>query len=222
MEKKICYIVAGGDCISGTLPNKKEDLLICSDGGFRYFVDHDLEPDLVVGDFDSLRELEPSYQEAFRKLEQRHPEKIKRLPEAKDDTDTLAALRFGLALGYREFQIFGALGGNRFDHSISNLQALLFLKRQGANGWITDEKRNIFLLENEEIVFPDDMDALVSVFAMAGMAQGVTLQGLTYNLENASLDPAYPIGTSNRFVPGQQGRIAVANGVLLVIVEMAV
>ena len=59
--------------------------------------------------------------------------KVEILPTHKDDTDMLAAIRKGLGLGYRQFQIYGGLGG-RLDHTIANIQCLLFLHNRGAKG----------------------------------------------------------------------------------------
>ena len=50
-------------------------------------------PDLIIGDCDSMTEQEKL---AVEQLQQTVPEKICRLPECKDDTDMLAAIKRGL------------------------------------------------------------------------------------------------------------------------------
>ena len=67
-----------------------------------------VEPDLIIGDFDSMSEQEKL---AVEQLQQTVPEKICRLPECKDDTDMLAAIKRGLELGYTDFRIYAATGG---------------------------------------------------------------------------------------------------------------
>lgn len=83
-----CWIVGAGDwCAEGWSP-LAGDLVIAADGGQAPLSQLGTRADVVVGDFDSLRE-------APRGGE------IVRLPAEKDDTDMVAALRLGLARGYR-------------------------------------------------------------------------------------------------------------------------
>ena len=56
----------------------------------------------------------------------------------------------------------------------------------------------------------------VSVFAMGGDAEGVTLRGLYYPLENGRLTCAFPLGVSNHFT-GDEAEITVEKGNLLII-----
>ena len=53
-ERGVCYIVgAGEDCGLDFVP-RAEDLLIAADQGYARAKQAGLQPDLVVGDFDSL------------------------------------------------------------------------------------------------------------------------------------------------------------------------
>ena len=47
--------------------------------------------------------------------------------------------------------------------------------------------------------------------------EGVTITGAEYLLENASLEPSFPLGVSNRHAPGQQMKVSVKTGTLLLI-----
>ena len=115
-----CIIVGAGDFFGFHSDPAPEDLLIAADAGYRWCVQQQVSPDLVVGDFDSLGTAPD------------HPNII-RMPVEKDDTDTLASIRIGLEKGYRQFELYGVTGG-RADHTIANLQCLLFLHRHGARG----------------------------------------------------------------------------------------
>ena len=85
MEKR-CWIVGAGDfCARGWSP-KSGDLVIAADGGQGALSRLRARADIVVGDFDSLREA-PNGGEVVR------------LPAEKDDTDMVAALRLALARG---------------------------------------------------------------------------------------------------------------------------
>ena len=93
------------------------DLLLCADGGYDAAVRFGLRPDLVIGDFDSMP--------------RDHVEDcpVMQLPVHKDDTDMVVCLKEARKRGYRSFRIAGCLGG-RLDHTIANLQTLLFFSQQ--------------------------------------------------------------------------------------------
>lgn len=84
---------------------------LCDRGGRRLKLLRllNVEPDLIIGDFDSMSEQEKL---AVEQLQQTVPEKICRLPECKDDTDMLAAIKRGLELDYTDFRIYAATGGD--------------------------------------------------------------------------------------------------------------
>ena len=103
--------------------------MIAVDGGLSYCGILELEPDLLIGDFDSVSEEE---KEAIEIIKAQAPEKVIELCPIKDDTDMLAALKLGLEKGYSDFRIYGGTGG-RLEHTIANIQCLLFLKEQGNN-----------------------------------------------------------------------------------------
>ena len=85
----------------GELSVTEEDYVIAVDGGLGYCGLLHVEPDLIIGDCDSMTEQEKL---AVEQLQQTVPEKICRLPECKDDTDMLAAIKRGLELGYTDFR----------------------------------------------------------------------------------------------------------------------
>ena len=106
-----CIIVGAGDFYGFHSMPAPGDYLIAADAGYRWCMQQQVIPDLVVGDFDSLKNAPD------------HPNII-RLPVEKDDTDTLAAIRLGLEKGYRQFELYGVTGG-REDHTIGNLGLLM-------------------------------------------------------------------------------------------------
>ena len=85
---------------------------IAADKGVLQFQSRHIEPDLVVGDFDSLGFV-PKARELVRH------------PVEKDDTDMMLAVREGLRREYRDFLLYGGLGG-RLDHTLANIQTLGF------------------------------------------------------------------------------------------------
>lgn len=186
----------------GKIPSPEEgDLLLAADGGLTHLERRGLTPHLIVGDFDSLG---------------RVPEgnNIIRHPVEKDDTDTMLAIKTGLERGYRDFVLYGCLGG-RLDHAYANLQALVFLARRGASGWLLGEGLAVTAIRNGRLDFGADHEGVISVFCPDGEARGVTLTGLHYPLRNAVLTSAFPLGVSNRFT-GEAASVSVEDGTLLV------
>lgn len=210
-----CIIIGAGDLTVGSFPyNPETDLVIAADGGLMYCGILEIEPDLIIGDFDSL---EGEYREALKNLQADCPDKVVTLPAEKDDTDMLAAVKYGLTLGYRNFRLYGANGG-RLEHTIANIQVLNYLKEQDAVGYIMDGQSMILLAQNETIRFRDSMEGYVNVFSMNEKAHGVTIRGLKYELDHVTLNNTVPLGISNEFI-GVPSEVTVEDGTLLIIIN---
>ncbi len=227
-NKKRCILVCAGDMEVAEIAVRDGDMVIAVDGGYLYCQVLGIEPDVLIGDFDSLGEpcdVLTGEMEYVEDLPEHVPgrekntgkRKIIRLNPVKDDTDTLAALRYGLEQGYEEFHLYCALGG-RLEHTIANLQCLLFLKHAGAMGYIWDGSTMTTLIHNESLTFRQEMEGLLSVFAVGEKAVGVTEEGLKYLLEDATLSNDFPVGISNEFI-GEKAVLSVKDGTLLVIVR---
>lgn len=209
-----CILIGAGDFTYESVPARKDDYVIAVDGGYAWCERLRIVPDLIVGDLDSLTD---KMRKKIEAISQADPEKLIRLPCEKDDTDMLFALRQGLARGYKEFVLYGALGG-RLDHTIANIQCLLYLKSQGASGMIADGKTSLFLLHNETICFPEEKTGFFSLFALQKQALGVTIEGMKYPLSDAVVKDDFPIGISNEFIGGA-AKVTVCDGMLLAIIS---
>ena len=64
----------------------------------------------------------------------------------------LAAIRIGLLEGCQEFRIYGGMGG-RLEHTLANLQCLIYLKQCSAVGYLMDDKTTAFVMQNETVWF---------------------------------------------------------------------
>lgn len=201
----ICYIAGALSLTPSLCPHPMAgDYVIAADRGYDSLMAYGVTPDLVVGDFDSLGRTPV------------HPNVIQ-LPCAKDDTDMVFALRRGLDLGYRRFVLLGGVGG-RLEHTLGNLQILDWLTTQGAQGFLAGEKTVATALRDGSLTFPPSMSGYLSVFCNSGTAQGVTLTGLKFPLENAVLTSSFPVGVSNEFL-GQPAQVSVREGCLLLVWE---
>lgn len=206
-----CIIIAAGDLKISELNVSENDLVIAVDGGVGYCGVLGVEPDIILGDFDSLSDDARSAVEA---LKCEIPDRIITLPVEKDDTDTMAAIRLGLERGCRDFRIYGGTGGCRLDHTIANIQCLLFIKNRGAVGYLIDGNGMIFIIKNETINFKENMQGLMSLFSLRERSEGVTISGMKYPLNDYTLTNDFPIGISNTFI-GQPASVTVKSGEVL-------
>lgn len=203
MDSRVCFIMGGGELDPALrLAPAPGDLLIAADAGLAVVRAMGLVPDLVIGDFDSLGEPPAG-------------DNVVVLPKVKDDTDAAAAVKLGLARGYRRFALYGGTGG-RLAHTLANLQLLHLIARGGGRGFLIGGGSVCTAVTDGALSFPTGMRGYLSVFCSGADAQGVTLSGLKYALEGAALTAAFPLGVSNEFI-GVPARVAVERGTLLVL-----
>jgi thiamine pyrophosphokinase len=177
------------------------DLIIAADGGLDRLRTLGIEPDIIIGDFDSAETV---------------PEggNVVVLPHEKDDTDTLAAVRYGLAQDIHEFHIWGGTGG-RADHTAANIQVLAFLSKNDSRGFLYGDGMIIIAVTNGSIIITGERGRYVSVFSHSDVSYGVTLSGLRYPLDSATLTNTFPVGVSNEFTCGE-AEITVEIGTLII------
>lgn len=209
---KKCILIGAGDLTVSEIPMSPEDICIAVDGGYLYCKLLGITPDYVVGDFDSLGEQETE------ELLQSESHKVKRLPVEKDDTDTLAALKLGLQLGCQEFRIYGGMGG-RLEHTIANIQCLLFLKKQGALGYLMDGTGMILVAKEETVSFQESLNGYLSLFSM-GEEAVVTIEHMKYLLKEERVYNHFPIGISNEFI-GEKASVTVHQGAVMILINWA-
>lgn len=209
-----CIVIGAGDLTVGSINVSEDDLVIAVDGGLNYCSVLEVEPDMILGDFDSVSS---EQKEALLLLQKQIPDRVIVLKPEKDDTDMLAALKYGLELGYTNFQIYAATGG-RLEHTIANIQCLLYLKNRDAVGYLMDGSGMIFVMQNEEVRLRNTLEGYLSLFAMGKSAKGVTIKGMKYELEQDTLTNDFPLGISNEFI-GEEAVIRVEDGELVCIIN---
>ncbi len=199
---KTCWIFGALPINEKAFCFKENDFIIAADGGLTTLKDLNITPDLTVGDFDSLGYIPKG-------------DNIIIHPKIKDDTDTLLAIKKGLDNGYRFFKIYGCIGG-RLDHTLANIQAASFASDNNATALFYFDNSCMTVIKNSSITFSSKNKGNVSVFALSGLAEGVTESGLFYETDNVTISPDFPLGVSNEFT-GKESYISVKNGKLCVI-----
>lgn len=198
----ICYIVGAGDLHEAKFEFTNRGLLIAADGGYKVLKHAKIAPDFVVGDFDSLK--------IFPK---EVPTEV--YSKDKDETDMMIAVNKGFDLGHNIFVIYGGLGG-RFEHSMANIQLLTYIAKKEGRGYLIQGDKIITVLSNDSLLINAQDDGYVSVLSLSETANGVTLKGLKYPLNEAKLSNSYPMGVSNEFI-GEEVSIEVKDGILMVL-----
>ena len=199
MKQCVIFCAAGFEALIAPLTGK--ELVIAADGGLRYTQALGISPQAIIGDFDSLHYV-PQGAEVF--------------PVEKDDTDSMLAVKLGLSRGCERFLLYGAMDGERLDHTVANYQLLSFLAGHGARGILVGNQFCATVIKNGGLRFPGGKEGDISVFCMGKDARGVNIQGLYYTLENGTLTSGFPLGVSNHFTEAP-ATVSVEDGSLLIL-----
>lgn len=206
----ICHIIGAGEICTTDLDElkkrTKKDYIIAADGGFHFLAENNILPDILIGDFDSCDELAIHIPENLP---------IHRLNPIKDYTDMHTSIQHGLDKGFKNFRLYGAVGG-RIDHTIANIQLLSWLASLDCHARMYGRENTFDILRNGEIHFPASMQGFISVFSLTEKSTGVYETGLKYELENATLTSTFPLGVSNEFINAESS-IKVTEGTLLIV-----
>ncbi len=201
----ICYLVGAGNFNHKFKP-LPGDLVIGADGGYDHLKKNNIRCDLLIGDFDSIKEIPKDIEHI------RHPER-------KDETDMYLAYVEGLSRGYTHFMIFGGTGGSD-DHAFANYCLLTQIVADGYKcmlksdtGWLYAVKNNIIHLKKHKA------GKRISIFAFGGVANGVSISGCEYSADNLTLTPSFPLGVSNKVASDDGVTIGVKDGLLLIMAE---
>lgn len=208
-KDKKCMIIGGAPIKSARIFKEydpKEFFVICADRGYETALKHGITPNLIVGDFDSATQPPPEDLQSIS------------LPVEKDVTDTMYAVMRGMARGFRSFVLLGCLGGERFDHSIANIEVLKYINYHGGRAVLADEHTKVFLLKDDRLTMTQAQGTAVSVFPYGCESCNVSYKGLKYPLIRKDLTfGGLLMGVSNR-VEEDRAEVRVHEGTALVVV----
>ncbi len=178
---------------------KKDDFIICADSGYDRAEKFGIEPDVIIGDMDSIAKT-PT-------LENRIV-----YPMRKDFTDSELVVQYALEHGYDEILMFGMIG-TRMDHSLANVA--LLKQTKGKKAVIIDANNEIYFAEEEFILLGKAGDT-VSIIPFEGDAVGVTTEGLDYPLDCGIIKSGTTLGISN-VMTGEVCKITIKSGSAFII-----
>ncbi len=200
-----CVIVGGAEIAD--YPHIKQyldegDFTIFCDSGLKHMEKLAVQPDLIVGDFDSWPEPQLDVETVV-------------LPSVKDDTDTFYAVREARKRGFSEILMIGVTGG-RMDHTLGNLYILYDLDEAGIRAVIADDYSEMSVV-SDKTEYIADRYPFFSLLNMTGKAEGISIRNAKYELKDAAIQSGYQYGISNEVLKGQVAEVSVKNGKLLLI-----
>jgi len=209
MTEKRIVIVTGGTLGEWFQQELREgDMLVGSDRGALFLVEHGYKPHMALGDFDSVKDEEKdrirAASQAFLDCD----------PVYKDLTDTEMAFEWALAQQPSHIVLLGALG-TRFDHSLANVHLLRKGLEQGVSCKIVDASNEIIVIHEPTRILRGRYTH-VSLLPLSLEVTGITLHGFQYPLHRATLQIGQSLGISN-VLREESGFIELETGLLLVI-----
>ena len=192
------------------IKEQKPEITAAVDAGMEFFLKAGEKPDVIVGDFDSVK---PETLNFFKG--QQGIDWLTLVPE-KDDTDTEAAIREVIRRGCKKIHILGATG-SRLDHVLSNIGLLGMGFSSGEEILIVDPCNRIRMVEKGiSIKKEEQFGDYVSLLPFTPKVSGLTLKGMKYPLFQYEYSCFSSLGISNEIV-GDDAEITFSQGILLVI-----
>ncbi|WP_018752827.1 thiamine diphosphokinase [Paenibacillus sanguinis] len=209
MTNNRVLIFAGGR-IDPTLVQeiRDDDYIIGADRGALFLIQHGIQPNLAVGDFDSVS------QEELAVIRDNSGEFTNCDALDKDLTDTELAFDLAIRLLPQEIVLMGVIG-TRMDHTLANIHILLRAVQHQIACSIWDEY-NYITLTGTTCQVEDRGYTYVSLLPLTPEVTGITLEGFLYPLDKATLKMGQSLAVSNKLV-ASTGTVKVESGWLLII-----
>lgn len=218
----VCYLIGAGEHPDNIICRPdSDDYVIAVDGGYDYAVQLGITPNLIIGDFDSLKSnMAASNDDNIPVIS---------FPPEKDYTDMMLAAEKATKLGFRTILIYGGTGG-RPDHTFANIQLLSWITEHGCAAYLFDDAYTMTAIKNRTLSIaagtPDkhsgfitsDGYGYISIFSLSDVSEGVTIKGLKYTACGITLNRFHALGTSNEFTDSDCS-IEVKKGSLLIIAQ---
>ncbi|KWX77635.1 thiamine pyrophosphokinase [Paenibacillus riograndensis] len=209
MPTKRVVIFAGGDLSAEYLSLlDEEDFVIGADRGALFLITHGVEPDIAVGDFDSVPP------EALHQIEAGSKKTITCDPVDKDLTDSEMALDLALGTQPESILLFGVTG-TRIDHTLASIQMMTRALQRQVHCSVMDT-HNYITLTGSQTEIHDLGYTYVSLLPLTPEVTGITLEGFQYPLTGATLKLGQSLGVSN-ILTAERGTVSIESGLLLII-----
>lgn len=212
LSRKTALLLGGGPLsayarLRQRLTGEQFALIICADSGIRHAAPLGVAPTHIVGDFDSAG---PGWEQLSGTAA------VHRFSADKDKTDLHLAAELALAAGASRLVIAGATGG-RLDHMLGNVLLLPEFAALGVEARLLDDFGEAWVAP-QLCRFHAACGQTVSLLPLTERVTGVTVRGLRYELDDATLAWGMTLGISNEGRGGvaevryQEGTLLIAIG----------
>lgn len=205
-------IIAGGNPPSEGLLKKEitsDTFLIGADSGANCLYNYNIDPDLLVGDFDSIDKKALDYFKKNNCI-------LDVYPTEKDFTDTEIAVKKALCMEPNEIVFLGCTG-SRIDHLLGNIGMLKICLENGVNAYIRDEN-NIIRLIDTSTSLKGTVGEIFSVQSYGDEVVGLSIDGAKYPLNDYNLKIGQSITISNEFAKPEV-QLKFKSGILMIILS---
>ena len=200
-------IVTGGhlnmEFAANYLKTLSYDKVFAVDKGLEYVDALGIEPDYLIGDFDTVDgKLLFQYEEGI--MNKMISTVVERYPAKKDASDTELAVEKALEHGASKITLLGGTG-SRLDHVLANIGLLLQTEKHDAEICIVDETNRIRLLSDEgnnelELYQNEQHGRYISMIPLTKRVDGVTIEGVMYPLNQTIIYAGRSLTVSNQIV----------------------
>jgi thiamine pyrophosphokinase len=207
VDSQTALVFCGGGRVEAPLPAADHVLVVAADGGAAEAHRLGFRVDLLIGDLDSVSRDDVQRVTADGGRVVRHP-------VDKDATDLELAIEAAATEGATRLVVVGGHLG-RLDHLLGNMLVLALPRFADLeiDAILGPARIHVVRTRRELTGEPGE---LISLFALGGVATGVTTTGLLWTLVGEDLPPGETRGISNRFAD-PTATIELAGGVLLAV-----
>ncbi|PQJ80780.1 thiamine diphosphokinase [Polaribacter porphyrae] len=185
MKTKKVFLLLNG-AFPKKLPNlSKYDLVCATDGAYKYLKKHNIVPDFISGDFDSLKNI-PKDIEVIKTPNQ-------------DFTDFDKVLQILFDKEFTTIDVCGASGKEQ-DHFLGNLHTAIQWKEKLKLTFIDDY--SYYFLADKNTKIAGCRDQIVSLIPFPA-AKNIITKGLQYQLNKEDLVFGSRIGTRNKAIKNE-------------------
>lgn len=195
----------GPDVLRSRIHEGAFDLVLAADGGSRHAKALNLALDAVIGDLDSLSDLE---QQGIGDA------KLISYPPEKDESDLELALLYAREQGADRMVIVGAMGG-RMETTIANIQLMAHASLGSCRIEVWHGEQTGWIIRPPGGSIPGRAGDTVSLIPLRGDALGITTEAMKYPLRNEDLPFGSSRGMSN-IVEGT-AHVRLSKGILLAV-----
>lgn len=215
LNNETALIIGGGEIETENLRwiflQYRPSLLIAADSGLAVFEKTGIVPDIVLGDFDSLKD-----SDLLTKYEKFNCE-IQRFPCEKDYTDMRLACDTAIMRGCRRLIILGATG-SRLDHTLANVLLLSYLLEKGIEGLILNSKNRLRCVGVGKYQFfkKETYASYISFLPVLNIEVIFQLKGFKYDADRLVMNSSDIITLSNE-IKAECAELTVLEGMLLIV-----